>query len=104
MKLPLPIFQPLLRSTCGRLQDELLDEGRWLGQRTFLVDGSSFSMPDTDELQASLGQPGGQLAGCGFPVAPLMALFHAASGMILDVLAAPLRTHDWSQVVSLHPE
>lgn len=104
MKLPLTIFDHLLRSTCGRLQDELLDEGRWLGHRTFLVDGSSFSMPDTPELQAYFGQPGEQLAGCGFPVAHLMALFHAASGMILAVLAAPLRTHDLSQVVSLHPE
>ncbi len=33
-----------------------------------------------------------------------MALFHAASGMILVVFAAPLRTHDLSQVVSLHPQ
>lgn len=104
MRLPLAIFEHLLRSTCGRLQDELLDEGRWLGHRTFLVDGSSFSMPDTPELQVYFGQPGEQLAGCGFPVAHLMALFHAASGMILAVLAAPLRTHDLSQVVSLHPQ
>jgi len=31
-------------------------------------------MPDTDELQQHFGQPGGQLPGCGFPVAHLMAL------------------------------
>ena len=104
MKLPLAIFEHLLRTTCDRLQDERLDEGRWLGHRIFLVDGSSFSMPDTPELQAHFGQPGGQLPGCGFPVAHLMALCHASSGMILDVLAAPLRTHDLPQVVSLHPE
>ena len=104
MKLPLAIFQHLLRSTCGRLQDEQPEEGRWLGHRIFLVDGSSFSMPDTPELQAHFGQPGGQLPGCGFPVAHLMILCHAASGMLQDVLSAPLRTHDLSQVVSLHPE
>ncbi len=104
MKLPLAIFEHLLRTTCDRLQDERLDEGRWLGHRIFLVDGSSFSMPDTPELQAHFGQPGGQLPGCGFPVAHLMALCHASSGMILDVLAAPLRSNDLPQVVSLHPE
>ncbi len=33
------------------------------------MDGSSFSMPDTPELQAAFGQPGNQEPGCGFPVA-----------------------------------
>lgn len=60
-------------------------------------------MPDTPELHAHFGQPGGQQPGCGFPVAHLMALFHAGTGMVLEVLAAPLRTHEMSQVVALHP-
>jgi hypothetical protein len=104
MKLPLAICQRRLRTTSDRLQHQPLDQGRWLGHRTLLVDGSSFSMPDTPELQDHFGQPGGQLPGCGFPVAHLMALFHASTGMILGILAAPLRTHDLSQVVSLPPE
>jgi len=33
-----------------------------------------------------------------------MTLFHAGTGMVLRVFAAPLRTHDMSQVVALHPE
>ena len=104
MKLPLVVFERLLRAVINDLQHQPLDEGRWLGHRTFLVDGSSFSMPDTPELQDHFGQPGGQLPGCGFPVAHLMAMFHAATGMILNVLAAPLSTHDLSRVLSLHPE
>ena len=104
MKLPLAVFQRLLRAVIDDLQHEPLGEGRWLGHRTFLADGSSFSMPDTPELQEHFGQPGGQQPGCGFPVAHLMALFHASTGMISGVLAAPLRTHDLSQVVSLHPK
>jgi Transposase DDE domain len=103
MKLPLSVFQRLLRAVSDRLQHEPLDEGRWFGHRTFWVDGSSFSMPDTPELHDHFGQPGGQQPGCGFPVAHLMALFHAGTGMVLQVLAAPLRTHDMAQVVELHP-
>ena len=103
MKLPLRVFQRLLRGLSERLQHAPLDEGRWLGHRTFWVDGSSFSMPDTPELQEHFGQPGGQQPGCGFPVAHVMALFHAGTGMVLDVFAAPLHTHDMSQVVALHP-
>lgn len=103
MKLPLRVFQRLLRGLSERLQHAPLDEGRWLGHRTFWVDGSSFSMPDTPALQEHFGQPGGQQPGCGFPVAHVMALFHAGTGMVLDVFAAPLHTHDMSQVVALHP-
>jgi hypothetical protein len=103
MKLPLKVFQRLLQAVSDRFHQEPLDDGRWLGHRTFWVDGSSFSMPDTPELQEHFGQPGGQQPGCGFPVAHLLALFHAGTGMVLRVLAAPLRTHDLSHVVALHP-
>ena len=103
MRLPLRVVQELLRTVSHRLQDGPLEEGRWFGHRTFWVDGSSVSMPDTPELHDHFGQPGCQQPGCGFPVAHLMALFHAGTGLVLDVLAAPLRTQDLSQVVALHP-
>ena len=89
MKLPLAVFEQLLRSVSHALQHSPLEEGRWLGHRTFWVDGSSFSMPDTPALQKHFGQPGTQLPGCGFPVAHLLALFHAGTGLVLHILAAP---------------
>jgi hypothetical protein len=101
-RLPLDVLQRLLRRVCHALQPDL-DDGRWHGHRVFHIDGSSFSMPDTPELQQQFGQPGGQRAGCGFPVAHLLALFHAGTGVLLQVLAAPLRTHDLAQVATLHP-
>ena len=78
-------------------------EGRWRGHRTFLIDGSSFSMPDTPELRRHFGQPGSQAPGCGFPVAKILALFHAGTGLLLDVVAAPLRTHEMGRVDGVHP-
>jgi hypothetical protein len=60
-------------------------------------------MPDTPELQRHFGQPGNQRPGCGFPVAHLLVLFHAGTGLIREILTSPLRTHDMSQVVQLHP-
>jgi len=102
-KLPLSVFRLLLRAVSDRLQETSLADGRWLGHRTFFVDGSSFSMSDTGALQAHFGQPGGQREGCGFPVAHLLALFHAGTGMLLEVLAAPLRVHDMSRVAHVHP-
>lgn len=102
-RLPLPVFKRLLSAVGDELQGEPLEEQSWRGHRCFWVDGSSFSMSDTPELQEHFGQPGGQQPGCGFPVAHLMALFHAGTGMVLKMLSAPLRTHDLSQTIQLHP-
>jgi hypothetical protein len=103
-RLPLAVLQGLLQRVAQTLHADTHDEGRWHGHRVFHVDGSSFSMPDTPELQQKFGQPGGQKPGCGFPVAHLLTLFHAHTGFLLKILAAPLRTHDLSQVALLHPE
>lgn len=37
------------------------------------------------------------------PVAHLLALLHAGTGLVREVCAAPLRPHEMSQVVALHP-
>ena len=103
IRLPLEVFRLLLHRVCDALQDEALDDGRWLGHRVFFVDGSSFSMSDTKSLQDEFGQPGQQQPGCGFPVAHLLGLMHAGTEMITQVLTAPLRTHDMSQTLHLHP-
>jgi hypothetical protein len=95
-RLPLAVFQAVLRDMVKAAIPDTEAIGRWRGHRTFLVDGSSFSMPDTPALQAHFGRPGNQRTGCGFPVAHLLALFHAGTGLLLEVAAAPLRTHDLS--------
>ena len=61
-------------------------------------------MPDTPALQGYFGQPGAQAPGCGFPVAHLLATLDAGSGMILDLIASPLRTHDMAHVRKIHPQ
>ena len=104
MRLPLVVLQSLLRRVGAAWQPTMDEHGRWHGHRTFHADGSGFSMPDTPELQKHFGQPGGQKVGCGFPVAHLLTLFHAGTGFLLQVLAAPLRTNDMKQVAQLHPE
>src|ERR1700752_2894980 len=46
-RLPLAVFRALLRDLARALIPDTQAIGRWRGHRTFLVDGSSFSMPDT---------------------------------------------------------
>lgn len=103
-RLPLALFQFLLQRVCDALVCETQETGRWLGHRTWSLDGSSFSMSDTPELQAHFGQPSGQAKGCGFPVAHLLALFHAGTGLLLRVIASPMRTHDMRHTPLMHAE
>lgn len=103
-RLPVAALQSLLTRCTAKMAECVQDTSLWLGHRLFVLDGSSFSMPDTPELQEHFGQPGGQSAGCGFPTAHWLALVHYGSGLFQKVLTAPLRTHDLNGVEQLHPE
>jgi DDE family transposase len=102
-RLPLAVYERLLQQTSQAAQCSS-SLPLWHGHRTFLADGTSFSMPDTPELQAYFGQPTGQRPSCGFPAAHWLTMFDARSGLLVKQLAAPLWTHDMSQVAMLHPE
>jgi Transposase DDE domain len=102
-RLPLAVYRAVLRGLVAALIPDTEAIGRWRGHRTFLIDGSSFSMPDTAPLQDHFGQPGNQAKGCGFPVAHLLAFFHAGTGLLLEVVAAPLRSSDLSGIGAILP-
>jgi hypothetical protein len=102
-RLPIRFFDLLLERFSSAVQRSALDEGRWHGHRTFLVDGSGCSMPDTPALQDAFGQSTGQRPGCGFPVGRLLGLFHAGTGVLLKLVVAPLLTHDLARVQAVHP-
>jgi Transposase DDE domain len=100
-RLPLALFQWLLEKTAAAFRSATSNDSRWLGHRVWLVDGSSFSMPDEPELQHHFGQPGCQRKGCGFPVAKWLALFDLSTGMLLRSATAPLRSHEMSQSAAI---
>lgn len=100
-RLPLAVLRRLQQAVAGRMP---AGEGLWRGRRVWMVDGSSFSMPDTAELQETFGQPGAQKAGCGFPVAHLLVLFDLGGGFLRKAVPAPLRTHDLAAAPAVHGE
>jgi hypothetical protein len=102
-RLPLSVFRALLSAMVRSTTPITEAVGPWRNHRLFLIDGSTFSMPDTPALQAHFGQPGNQAKGCGFPVAHLLALFHAGTGLIMEVVAAPLRTQDFGGIIGILP-
>ena len=104
MRLPLPVLQQLLLDSSASMRGAGdTTAGLWHGLRAFLVDGSSTITPDTPGLQKAFGQPTGQKPGCGFPVPKTLGLFDAFTGLIVQMLAFPLFTHEQSKVWQLHP-
>jgi len=104
-RLPLAVLQTLCRRLCDAARQSVASDAShlFLTHRVFVVDGSSFSMPDTPELQNHFGQPGRQMRGCGFPVAHLLAMFDVNTGMLIEAIASPLRTHDLKHIARMHP-
>ncbi len=96
-RLPLGVIRRLAAWVAERFRQSTTAQATWRNHRVWLLDGSSFSMPDEPELQAAFGQPSGQRKGCGFPVAKFLALFDLATGMLLRVEPAPLRSHEMSR-------
>ena len=103
-RLPLGVIQSLLHDTVEAALPRAGEAPHlWLGRhRTFHVDGSTFSMPDTPALRGAFGSAAGQKPGCGFPVGHLLFLFSAATGLLLDAFAAPMHTGDLAQAAELH--
>jgi hypothetical protein len=84
-RLPLTMISTLARRTGEIVSGGAAEWWQWRGRRVFLADGSSVTLPDTEENQAVYPQPGSQRQGLGFPKMRLVALLCLASGALLDL-------------------
>lgn len=62
---------------------------RWKGRPVRVVDGTTFSMPDTAENQAEYPQSTSQARGLGFPIMRAVALCSLATGMVMALACGP---------------
>lgn len=103
IRLPLALLQGLLR----QMKDwagEVVSAGLppLLGRNVYVVDGSTASMPDKPGLVERFGLPPGQKRGVGYPMARIMGLLDASTGLFSELVALPLFTHDMRGAVGLH--
>ncbi|MFO0881575.1 MAG: hypothetical protein U0840_30105 [Gemmataceae bacterium] len=103
-RLPLAVLQALLRAVTAAAQPLVDTVGLWRGHRTWFVDGTGVSMPDAPDLTRAFGYAVNQRRGCGFPVAKIVALFHAGTGLLQSLLPGPLRSHEMARATGLHPQ
>jgi hypothetical protein len=102
-RLPLALLQDLLRQMRAWAAAVVAEDlPPLLGHRVLVVDGSSASMPDAPGLLERFGLPPGQKVGIGYPMARIMGLLDAATGLFVELLALPLFTHDMRGAIGLH--
>jgi len=88
-RLPLDMVSSLARKTGSLLNEKAHAHWLWRGRSVKLVDGTTISMPDTPQNQASYPQPDSQTAGVGFPLARLVMVICLATGAALDMAVGP---------------
>jgi hypothetical protein len=88
-KLSLPALQRLVRESSSQLEDAA--EKPWLfkGLRAKLIDGFTFTMPDTPENQNVYPQLKNLPGSVGFPFARSCAVLSLATGCVCDIAIGP---------------
>lgn len=90
-RLPLGLVTRLAKRVGSRLADSAPAVWRWRGRPVKLVDGTTVSMPDTEDNQARYPQLGAQKPGLGFPIARLVAVISLGCGAVLDWSMGPCK-------------
>jgi len=88
-RLPLGLVERLGKSVGERLEGGSTAGWRWRGRSVKIVDGTTVTMPDTEDNQARYPQHGGQKPGLGFPIARLVALVSLGCGAVLNWAMGP---------------
>lgn len=90
-RLPLDILKNMVISSGQALHQQAGDDWLWKGFRVALVDGTTVSMPDTQDNQAAYPQQSTQKLGVGFPILRMVGLLSLPSRSCLAYEIAPYK-------------
>jgi Transposase DDE domain len=93
-RLPLGVVVRLARRTAREIEGRAPDAWLWNGRRVALVDGTTASMPDTEENQKAFPQSTAQGIGLGFPLVRIVVLISLATGVVRDLALGPYKGKD----------
>lgn len=82
-------LRELVSEAAQQLQEQAKDAWLWHGLHAKLIDGFTFTMPDTPENQKEFPQTPTQRAGAGFPMARACAVLSLATAAIHDLNIGP---------------
>ena len=100
-RLPVDVIAELVRRTARKTDADASQQWLWKERKTWLIDGTTVSMPDTLENQQAFPQPNSQKPGLGFPVARLVAIISLATGVVRDLAMGPYKGKETGETALL---
>jgi putative transposase len=88
-KLSEAALRDLSNEVAAEAQSQAEPNWLWKGRHAKLIDGFTFTMPDTDKNQAEYPQQKGQKPGVGFPIARAVAIISLATACVMDLAIGP---------------
>jgi putative transposase len=88
-KLPEVVIRRLAYDVADGCERQLPREWLWRDRHVHLVDGTTLSMPDTDENQEAYPQQSEQKEGLGFPIMRVVVMLSLATAMVSGTALGP---------------
>lgn len=88
-KLPEIVIERLTLDLAHTCERAISPQWLWYGRHVKLADGTTVSMPDTQENQQEYPQQPNQKEGLGFPIARLVVLLSMATGLLSGMAMGP---------------
>ena len=90
-KLSEPALRELSAEIANAAEQQVDEALLWKGRHAKLIDGFTFTMPDTEKNQAEFPHPRTQKKGVGLPIARSVAILSLAIATVMDVVLGPYK-------------
>lgn len=100
-RLPLPVVRELSEDVAARCEVRASQEWLWKNRHVKLIDGTTVTMPDTEENQEAFPQQSCQKEGLGFPIARMVVLLSLATAMAGGMAMGPYQGKETGELALL---
>lgn len=100
-RLPLPVVRELTEDVASRCEAQASPEWLWKNRHVKLIDGTTVTMPDTEENQETFPQQSCQKEGLGFPIARMVVLLSLATAMVGGLAMGPYQGKETGELALL---
>ncbi len=100
-KLDPAALRALVRQSAGELDHQAREDWLWHGRHAKLVDGFTFTMPDTPENQSAFPQLKTQAPGVGLPIARACVVLSLATAAVHDLAIGPYQGKETGETALL---
>lgn len=100
-RLPESTIMNLAQKVALLNEQKIEKKWRWQGRNVYLVDGTTITMPDTQENQKRYPQPAFQDKGLGFPICRVVGIISLATGSLINAAVSPFHGKGASEQVLL---